>query len=44
MKWTKATIDTTTEAVDFICIMLDESVNIVSCDSYFFFALANINL
>lgn len=24
MKWTKATIDTTTEAVDFICIMLDE--------------------
>ena len=24
MKWTKATIDTTIEAVDFICIMLDE--------------------
>ena len=24
MKWTKATIDTTVEAVDFICIMLDE--------------------
>ena len=24
MKWTKATIDTTTEAVDFICMMLDE--------------------
>lgn len=24
MKWTKATIDTTVEAIDFICIMLDE--------------------
>ncbi len=24
MKWTKATIDTTCEAIDFICIMLDE--------------------